>query len=258
MSQTQEKYMYGQGKVKLAEILPNGTRGPWEWIGDVSTLDGTFAETEVSHRESYSGGKHKVRSWFTEAELTWAATLHQLDVDAVARFAMGRITEGAQGTVTGEAFPDNLVVGDVVTLEHPGISSLVITDSAGTPATLDPEHYEYDAYGNVTLLSLPTSAPTQPFSAAYSYAATRQVAMLAGSRKQFALRYEGINLAENNQPIILELYKLSPGLLQTLSMITSGNQLASAPVNFTTLLDTSKPASGPLGRHGRIIEIAQA
>lgn len=255
MSQTQEKYMYGQGKVKLAEILVNGTRGPWEWIGDVSTLDGTFAETEVSHRESYSGLKAKVRSWMTETEMTWAATIHQLNVDGVARFTQALITEGAQGTVTSEEFPDDLVAGDVVTLEHPGPSNLVITDSAGTPATLDPEHYEYDAYGNVTLLSLPTPVATQPFSAAYSYAATRQAALLAGSRKQYALRYEGINLAENNQPIILELYKLSPGLLQTLSMITSGNQLASAPVNFTSLLDTSKPASGPLGRFGRLIEI---
>lgn len=255
MSQTQEKYMYGQGKVKLAEILANGSYGPWGWLGDVSALEGSFAESEVSHRESYSGRKAKVRSWMTETELTWSATIHQLNVDGVARFTQGRITEGAQGTVTGEAFPADLVAGDVVTLEHPGISNLVITDSSGTPATLDPEHYEYDAYGNVTILSLPSLAPTQPFSASYSHAATRQVAMLAGPRKQYALRYEGINLAENNQPIILELYKLSPGLLQTLSMITSGNQLAGAPVTFTSLLDTSKPANGPLGQFGRLIEI---
>ncbi|UCM30546.1 hypothetical protein LE197_11895 [Pseudomonas sp. PS1(2021)] len=70
-----------------------------------------------------------------------------------------------------------------------------------------------------------------------------------------ALRYEGINLAEDGAPIIVEIYKLSPGLLQELSLITDGNDVAGMPVSFSALLDTSKPANGPLGQFGRIIQV---
>lgn len=254
---SEEKYMYGQGKLKLAEITPTGL-GPWIWVGDVSELTGTLGEQLVSHRESHSGVKAKVREFGIEAEMSWSATMFQLDVTGVARFTQGKVSTTAQGTVTGEPFPEGLQPGDEVTLDHPGVSDLVIVDSEGTPVTLDPEHYEYDVYGNVKLLSFPDPAPTQPLVSAYAYAATKRVAFLAAARKLYALRYEGINLAENNQPVIMELYKVSPGLLQTLSMITNGNQLASAPVTFSSLADTSKPATGDLGRFGQIIEIDAA
>lgn len=253
MSQN-ESYYYGQGKVELAEIMPNGSLGPHVWIGDVSELSGSLSQTPVNHRESYSGIKAKVREFFLETEMSWSATLHQLDVDNIARFTQGKIVTSAGSTVTGEAFPPGLDVGDVVTLEHPGVSDLVIIDDDDDP--LDPEHYTADVFGDVTILSLPDDpSPDQPFSASYTYAATRQVALLAEGRKEYALRYRGINLAENNRPVIVELYKLSPSLLQTLSVISSGNQLAGAPVTFTTLLDTSKPATGDLGQFGRIIDI---
>lgn len=70
-----------------------------------------------------------------------------------------------------------------------------------------------------------------------------------------ALRYRGINLAEDGAPIILELYKLAPGLLQTLSMIAEGTEVAGMPVSFSSLLDSHKPANGSLGQFGRLIQV---
>ncbi|MDT4842762.1 hypothetical protein FQZ97_766750 [compost metagenome] len=64
-----------------------------------------------------------------------------------------------------------------------------------------------------------------------------------------------MNLAENGAKCMVELYKVSAGLLQSLSLITSGNQLAGSPVTFSSLLDSSKPASGDLGQFGRYIEL---
>lgn len=255
-----ESYYFGQGEFEVAEWLANGTLGPYLWVGDVSELSGAFSQTAVNHRESFSGRKGKVREFFTELGIDWSATIHQLDVDNVAKFTLGKVSSTAPGTVTGEPLPTGLQAGDVVVLDHPNVSDLVLTDSlTPTPATIDPSHYSYDLYGDVKILSLPTGpAPTQPLKAAYSYGAYKQAAFLAGERKTYALRYKGINLAENGQRCMVEVYKVSAGLIQTLSLITSGNQLAGAPVTFGSLLDTSKPVDGVMGQYGRYVVLEAA
>lgn len=252
-----ETYFFGQGPVDLA-IISNGVTGPWQWIGDVSELTGAVAEQLVTHRESFLGKKAKAREFGIQTDLTWTATLHSFNAENLAKFIQGTVTDTASGSVTGETLATGLVVGDQVSLANPGVSNLVITDSAGTPATLDPQHYDLNAgHGTLELLSLPTTpAPTQPFKAAYQYAARKEVSFLsATTRPQVALRYRGINLAEGGAPIILELYKLSAGLLQTLSMIANGTEVAGMPVSFSSLLDTRKPANGSLGQFGRLIQV---
>lgn len=252
-----DQYHYGQGRLLLAIIAANGTTGPWRWVGDVSALSGAFAEETVSARESWSGSKSKVREFNISKDMTWSATLHSLVSENLALFTDGTATEIAAGTVTGEVLPSGLVAGDIVALQNIGISDLVITDSAGTPVTLDPQHYTLAANtGSIEIVSLPTSpAPTQPFKAAYTHAAASQVAFLkAAARPNVALRYEGINLAENGAAVVVELYKLSPSLLQELSLIADGTDVLGMPVSFSSLRDTRQSATGAFGQFGRILQ----
>ncbi|MDH4706584.1 hypothetical protein OK410_06860 [Pseudomonas aeruginosa] len=174
-----ETYYYGQGKLKLAIHTAAGLT-PWRWLGDVSALSGAMEEERMSHRESYSGLKAKVREWGISPSLNMTATLHSVSVENVALFSQGTASTSAAGTVTGELLPAGLEAGDQVVLANPGVSDLVITDSAGTPVTLTEDHYLLEpAFGALEILSLPTSpAPTQPFIAAYEYMARKQVALL--------------------------------------------------------------------------------
>lgn len=250
-----DQYYYGQGRLLLAIIAANGTTGPWRWVGDVSALSGAFAEEMVSARDSWSGSKSKAREFSISKDMNWNATMHSLASENLALFTDGTASTIEAGTVTGEVLPDGLVAGDIVALQNLGISDLVITDSAGTPVTLAAEHYSLAANtGSVEILDLPTSpAPTQPFKAAYTHTAASQVAFLsASSRPNVALRYEGINLAENGAPVVVELYKLSPSLLQELALITDGTDVLGMPVSFSSLRDVRKPATGALGQFGRI------
>ncbi|WP_260331342.1 hypothetical protein [Pseudomonas aeruginosa] len=163
----------------------------------------------------------------------------------------------AAGSVTGEALPADLVAGDVIRLANPGVSELVITDSASTPAPLDPQYYALRADGlrRGPTAGLPTPAPTQPFKAAYEYAATRQVGMFTAPQPTIALRYKGINLAEGGAPVIVELFKVATDPLQELALISDGNTVAGMQISGGILLDTSKPDTGDLGRFGRIIQL---
>lgn len=252
----QEQYFYGQGKVKIAEVIA-GVVGAFIWTGDVSVFNIGFTEEKASHRESYSGQKSKVREFNVSQDMNVNLTLHDQGTGNIARFSLGSATSSVAGTVTAENLPNPVVVGTEYSLANPGVSSLVISDSNGTPATIAPSHYELDAaFGNLVFKTLPTTpAPTFPLKAAYGYAAKEQVAFLNSTQKTYALRYEGINLAEGGAPVIVELYRLSTGLLQQLDLITSGNTLAGMQVTGSVLRDTSKPASGLLGQMGRIIQV---
>ena len=257
MSKTVETYYYGNGRVFLRPVGSIGNGG-WRWAGDVSTL--TFGGTDetASHKESYSGQKSKVRSFSIGGDRTIKGTWHQVDPVTIAELLRGTIAEIAAGTVTGEVFPDTVAVGDVIKLDKPyNVSDLVITDSAGSPVTLDPEHYDaFLEHGSIELLSLPSGpALTQPFKAAYKHAGARQVAFFNAPPKEMQLRYEGINLAEGNAPVIAEFYKTSTAPLQELALITSGNELAGMAYEAECLADSTRPANGPLGRFGRYVAI---
>lgn len=250
MNPGEETYHYGQGKVEIAERLSGGALGDWEWLGDVSELSVGLEDSSFSHRESYSGLKREVREIFNAVTASGSMTLHTLNTYIVALLMLGTATSQVAGTVTGESL-GTVTVGDVVQLAHPGISSLVITDSAGSPVTIAATHYEVDAFGEIRFLTLPSSpAPTMPLLAAYSYSSKKTGTLLNRQRKEYALRYRGVNLAEQSKPCEVMLFKVGMGLLQTLSLITSGEQLASAPVSFKPLADTARPANDALGQFG--------
>ena len=250
---SQEVYQYGQGKVEIAPIV-DGVIGAWRWLGDVSAMTLAIEEAKFSHNESYSGEKSEVREIVTGVTCNGSITLQSLSAENVAQFTRGTNTEKAAGTVSEEPL-GTVAAGDVLVLDDFGLSNIVVIDSTGTPATIDPSHYEYDGYNELTFNSLPDPAPTMPLKVSYSHTAYKRVALLNGQKAEIALRYKGINLAEGNKKQYVEFYKVSPGLLQNLELINNGQQLAQSPVSFKPLRDTSKPADGELGKFAQVVTV---
>lgn len=251
---TTETYYYGQGRVFSR---PKGAASAaWRWWGDVSALSFGGTEENVAHRESYSGQRNPVRSFGIGGDRTLSGTIHQLDVAALAELLRGTVSTIAAGSVSGEELPEDIAAGDVIKLDLPyNVSALVITDSTGSPVTVDPVNYELDAaFGSIEFLTIPGGA-VQPFKAAYTHLGARQVSFFSAAPQEIELRYEGVNLAEGNAPVIAEFYKVKTGPLQTLALITSGNTVAGTEFSAEALADSSKPRSGPMGQFGRFVEI---
>jgi len=254
-----ETYYYGQGKIELANIASDGTLGPWRWVGDVSVFSPKFSTDKVTHKESYSGKKGVVRSFAIGPAGTIDMTWHQLDATNLALVLQGQVSDEDEGTFSALALPADLAVGDTFDLGHLGVSEVVITDAtSGDPVTLqEGTHYSLDTnFGTGTILSL--TGVTQPFTAAGSYAATRSVGFFAAVPANVALRYRGVNLAENNAPVEAMFYKVTTDPLQELALITTGDDVAGAQITANLLLDTSKPSSGALGQFGYIRQLAPA
>ena len=251
-----ETFHYGQGEVlaarrtSAAEPPPNA----WKKLWDVSALSLALAPTAFTHKESRTGGKYDVREIETGRSGTCTATLRAINTHNLALLMWAEESIQGGGTVTDEPFPSDTAAGDIVMLDYLGIEDLEITDSAGSPVTIAPTHYDSSSlvYGTLPILTLPTSpAPTPPLLASFTHAGARQVGILATKKPEIALRYNGINLAEDGAPVVLDLWRMSTGALSELALINNGEEVAGMPFTGTLLADLTKPA-GPLGYFGRI------
>lgn len=245
-------YFLGQGKVYIAKRDANGNAQAQRWIGDVSAAKLTLKTSKAEHKESYSGQRALAKSITVGKEASIDLTVMQFNKENLALALSGKPVTIAQGSVTSEALPSGLVAGDRVTLGFPKVSAVTLTDSSATPATIAPAKYQIDAdFGAITLLDV--AGITQPIKAAYTHAAVESVSMFTAPQSEVFIRYEGMNLAENNAPFIIELYKVNTEPLKDLSLIT--DKIADMNINCNVLIDSNKPVDGDLGQFGRIIKV---
>lgn len=252
-----EKYFYGQGRVLVSQYGENKYR----WLGDVSALSIAMEIEKIEHKESFSGQKSLVRTLVTDRTATVNMTLHQLDADnlGLALYGTKSSIAAAGGDVT-YPFPTVVAVGDEVVLPHTKLTDtptvFTIKDSAGIPVTLTRNtHYTVDLdRGTVVILDI--AAFTQPFVATYRNAAAQQVAMFKSAQPVLSMVYEGINLAEANAKVRVELYRVATDPLQELQLINNEQALNGLQIAAGLLIDSSKPASGDLGQFARIVEDA--
>lgn len=246
---TKETYYYGQGRLFLSEIFDDGTFGEWFFLWDVSAFTVSPKVTTIKHKESFSGFKAVTRNIVNERELNTSFTLFNYNGKNTGIGLGGEpvITEG--GTVTSEPL-GTVKNGQIVFLENMGVSNVVINDNGAQP--IDKKYYTLSAgHGRLEFHDLPaTGAPTPPFTADYTYTGTVATPVINKPQSTYRLRYDGVNLAENNAPCVCVFYKLSPELAAQIDLITSGDELASMEVPGAVLIDNTKPVDSKLGQFG--------
>jgi hypothetical protein len=151
--------------------------------------------------ESCSGQALTLKTWTKRQEAMVTLEMVQFSRDELAIGLYGTSASVAGSTVTGETFP-TVAVGNYVHTKYPGVSSVVVKDSAGTPATLVADtDYKVDsaAHGRIQILDL--GAYTQPFKADYAYAAHGRVTAFTGAATRKGIVFDGVNVAEGNAPV---------------------------------------------------------
>lgn len=69
------------------------------------------------------------------------------------------------------------------------------------------------------------------------------------------MRYEGVNLAEENEWNLVELYKVNFNPTEALKLINNENALDALAAKAKILADTSKVGDKVMGRFGRVVKI---
>lgn len=244
-----------QGYFNVAPILPGGGIGPMRWLGNVPEATLALGSDAVDRMESFSGKRVQYGRLGTGVTAAMNITMDEWSAANLALAFQASVSDIAASTVTGEVFPDDLVVGDLVRLDHPFASSLVITDSTGTPVTVDPAHYGLEGHSKSRVRIKDLATYTQPFKGAYSYEAVKNIALFSQLGVPVYLQFDGIN-TETNEPVLMELWRNRFDPVSELGLINA--EYGNLPLTSAVLFDPTKEADTLLGGFGRMIQRATA
>lgn len=162
-------------------------------------------------KESCSGQRLTLAEYETGKSANATLELAQFDKDMLALALYGTAAAVTGATVTAETMP-TMVAGGIYHTKHPKISSVVVKDSAGTPATLVANtHYRVDDadYGRIVILDLATF--TQPFKVDYAYAGYSKIKPFSVAAPVKALRFDGVSTVDGSKVrVILPKIQFSP------------------------------------------------
>lgn len=242
----------GQGKVLIA---PYNSGSPFAWrpLGRCPSVELQPKITPYEEMDVEEGLRQTSIRMIESATLDGSFTLEHYSQHNLALRFFGETSAIGAGTVSAESVAGTVAVDDVIYSAKPEISSLVITDSAGSPATLtEGTHYEIlDAHrGKIRILSL--GSFTQPFKLAYSNAAAVQLPVMTETTfPEYSLKFEGVNTF-NSGLIDVVLFRVQIEPKNAMRLIQEKG-VESADLTFTCLADLTKSAGGTLGRYGKII-----
>jgi len=254
-------YYYGHGQGALGTI--NATTGlaaiydvPLPEIDEMSLALATDKIGHESKRQSIASDDLSV---VRKIGMTGKIVCSVHTPDILKLGAYGSSSAVAGGASAATAYASGLVAGDIVA--HPGgktrLTSIVITDSNGSPATLtlgtDYEIYDANA-GLIKILNV--GSYTQPFKIAATEAAGTSVGFMTQRVYEKSLIFSGLNIADNDKPCIVKLHKIQIEPFSAWSLLSSGNEVNKYEFNFTVLKQTLVAASAALGQYGDYTESA--
>jgi hypothetical protein len=247
-------YASFQGRVYLGKRDPNGLPIEVRSPGNVADLKLALKTEVLEHFESQTGQRSLDHRMVKTKSASISLAIEEFTKENLALALYGTHVATASGTVTDEPIGGAVpVVGDRYFLAHPKVSSLVVKDTAGTPATLTlGTHYTADTdFGAIQFLD--TTGLTAPFKASYAFGDVSEIGIFTQPLPERFLRLEGLNTAQGNAKVLVELYRVAFDPLKELALIS--NDYNKFELEGSLLADSSKPYDAVLGQFGRIVTI---
>jgi hypothetical protein len=223
------EFYIGQGIVLIAEVDTNGNPLGFEDFGDVPELTTSLDVSYLEVPESRSGQRLLVLRTETEKKSTFSFTAHNLNSANLAKALRAQLSDIAAGNVPAESVTARL--GKIVPLENIKVSSVVVkgtgTNSAITyvagenyTVNLDSGSLYFMTAAEQTAADADNSiADAAVLAVDYSRAAQTKLEAFAVAEREFALRFEGLNIARSNDPVILTIPRIRLSPAKTLSLI---------------------------------------
>ncbi|QIN95177.1 hypothetical protein DLP3_014 [Stenotrophomonas phage vB_SmaS_DLP_3] len=248
-------YFSGQGKVFIAERdSVTGRPKQFRFVGNVPELSITMSVDTLEHKESMSGSRLTDLRITREKTCEMSFSLEDFSVENLELGMYGTVSELALATVTAEVLPLALKKGDYVRLDNPKVSAVVVKDGSASPVTLvEGTDYVIESadFGTIQIIG-DLTGKTQPLTVAYSSAAGgKNVNMFTQPAKERWIRFEGLNTADENKPVLIELYRTILDPMGELAVIS--DDLLKLELSGGVLYDQTKIANAALGQFGRIV-----
>jgi len=247
-------YASFQGRVYLGKRDVSGNPIEVRSPGNVADLKLSLKTEVLEHFESQSGQRSLDHRMIKSKSATVSMSVEEFTKENLALALYGTAVASTGGTVTDEPIGGATpMVGDRYFLAHPKVSTLVVKDSAATPATLSlGTQYTVDTdFGAVQFLD--TTGLTAPFKASYAFGDVSEIGIFTQPLPERYLRLEGLNTAQSNARVLVELYRVAFDPLKELALIS--NDYNKFDLEGSLLADSSKPYDAVLGQFGRIVQL---
>lgn len=208
----------------------------------------------VSKRQAVAGKDLKVTHMLA---LTGELNVSVHTKEMLALYLYGNSGAISGGSFSNAAFPSGIVATNVLPIPggRTNVSSLVITDSAGSPATLTPgTNYSVDLNNGVVTF-IDVTGFTQPFKAAGTEAPSEGVGLLTTRVQERYLRLGLINVADGDKRCSLDLYRVFFGPANEWQLLNDGTEVNSYVIPFEALKDTAVDPAATWGQFGRYRQV---
>lgn len=236
----------GQGKVYAAERDANGLPKAFKFFGNVPELKLQLSSDTVEHKESTSGSRVTDQRMVKENKTALSMTIEEFTADNLATALWGTSVAITGATVTNEDLPTGLLVGDYFRTKYPKISAVTTT-----PASVAGTDYQITSadHGMLKVLSAAILGSGTP-KINYTYAAVTDVTMFTKPSVERWLRFEGLNTADSNKPVLIDLYRVIFDPMKDFGLIN--DEFAKWELGGSALYDLTKAGDAQLGGFGRV------
>jgi hypothetical protein len=244
----------------LQGIVRSGIRNPTTGrpgaltdLGNVSKAESTLTPTISDKYDSRSGLRILIGRLMKERKGELNMTMDEFTLENLALGLFGAKVPVVGGTVTAEVFPAGLVVGNSVALDKQGVSALVITDSSVGPVTLE-AGVDYKLTGSV--VTMLTVTGTQPFKAAYTYAAQTIITMMTSvAPPERYIVFDGLD-TNTGTAVHAELYRVQFMPAKTFNLIDA--DWGGLDLTAAVLYDELNASDTEFGGFGRVVKTPAA
>jgi hypothetical protein len=187
-------------------------------VGNVSALSIQIATTILEHKNAQDGQRAIDLRLITETKATLSMTMERFDSTNLATTLRGTSAKQTGATVTAEAHKAYL--GAVTPLNHMKVSAVTVHKGASV-AVLGTDYLLNTEAGSIQFLA--TSAlilDGDAITVDYTYATQYLTDSMTLGLTDMYLRFEGLNTADTNAPVVVEVFKFNTDPLKELALIS--------------------------------------
>ncbi|HBA73402.1 MAG TPA: hypothetical protein DCZ63_14795 [Geobacter sp.] len=241
-AQIATEYYMGQGMVFIGtKDATTGEPQGLRHLGNVTSLATTLKTSVIELKEAMTGTRGTAKRLTTEVGAGFSATLESLNKENLAIALRGEATDVAGSTVVKATY--KVFKGSVVKLAHIGISSVSVYDGAtGLTAYTVTEDYTVNS-NNISIpltgdIATADSGTGVDVQISYTYAAQEKIEAFTVGEKEYYVYFEGLNTADENKAVVVEIYKVAMDPLKELALIN--DKQAEIVFEGSCLLDSTR------------------
>ncbi len=248
----ESKYYSGQGIVLIGERDPEtGKILGYRNIGNVSSLELTIEVSNLEHKESSTGQRATDKRLTTEQKANIAMTMESIKKENLALALRGDASAVVGAAVADEAITAYL--GLTVPLANinldPEVAIVVkgTGDDAAVTYELNKNYTVNEAVGSINFLTaaeqtaagaVASIADGAELVVSYTHLGFDRVNAMTQGAKAYALRFEGLNTADTNKPVVVDIFKFESDPLQNLALIN--DEIANMSLAGSALADQTR------------------